>query len=143
MEHLFFKGKVDFSSVNVIDKFGKYSMSLLIESDDIAKYQSAGIQGSITATDAGPRVVFSRQPTRVNRKSGEVIQFGPPKIVDKNGNPTDLFVMKGDEVVAKVTTYKTDKGTGCTLESVLLLDKEGTFKDQELKHDPQYTGPRF
>jgi len=143
MENLFFRGIVDFSSVNKIDTYGKYSLSLVIAKDDVAKYQSAGIQGTITGTDAGPRVVFSRVPTRVNKKTGELLQFGPPKVIDKNGAETDLFVMKGEEVIVKVAVYDTIKGKGCTLESVMLPNKEGTFKDQELKHDPQYTGPRF
>lgn len=143
MEYYYFTGKVLFAQTAKLDKFGKYSVTLVLSKDDIAKYNRSGIQKSLKGTDEGPTVTFTRTPTRVNQKTQEVQDFGLVSIVDKNGEPTDLYLLKGDEVVCKVAVYDTQKGKGSTLESVLLLHKEGNYEDQSAKADPEYQGVRF
>ena len=138
----YFKGIVKFASLSRFDQYGKYSLSIVLDTGDIPKYNQSGIQRELKITDDGPVVTFARKPFTVG-KDKKPIELGAPKVLDKNGQETDYFVMQGQPVVCKVRTYDTVKGVGCSLESVLLPDKEGMFADKAKFDDPDYDGLRF
>jgi hypothetical protein len=126
----YFTGKVRYAQTAQVDKYGRYGVNLILNAADIDKYKASGIQRQIKQTDQGPSVEFSRYPAKISR-DGKPMQFGPVRIVDKNGEETDLHPQKEDEVVCKVTVYDTEKGKGCILEAIQLKNKEGKADSDE------------
>lgn len=48
----------------------------------------------------------------------ELVHFGPPKVIDKDGVPVTQLLGNGSEVVIKVVVYDSKKGKGHRLEAV-------------------------
>lgn len=137
---MYLDGVADFQSLKEVDKYGNHSLKVILEGDDLFKFEHSGSQLSVKRDEEGKAsVVFRRPPSRLTRDK-KLLEFGPPKIYDKHGAPTNRYVQKGDRVTVKLSLYDTEKGVGTVLESVILLDKEGNFVPRV--EDVEYKGVR-
>jgi hypothetical protein len=110
-----FQGPCRWAKVYVPDeKFGpKYSIEVKLDDTGVAKYKEAGCQG-LPSKDGEGYYTFRRTKTSLTRK-GKVIEYGPPKVVDTDGNPFTALIGNGSVVTVKVETFPTEKGTGTRL----------------------------
>lgn len=118
MSELYFTGKARWAKLYVPDeKYGpKYSIELQLDPENLAKYKAAGCMGN-PSKDGEGYYTFRRTKTMLTRK-GQVKEFGPPKVLDKEGQPTTISIGNGSDVTIKVETYPTEKGVGTRLVSV-------------------------
>lgn len=118
MAELYFNGKARWAKLYVPDeKFGpKYSIELQLDEENLAKYKAAGCMGN-PSKDGEGYYTFRRTKTMLTRK-GQLKEFGPPKVLDKEGQPTTVSIGNGSDVTIKVETYPTEKGVGTRLVSV-------------------------
>lgn len=57
----------------------------------------------------GKSVFFKRPPQKIFGK--ELVEYGPPEIVDNDGKELDVLVGAGSKVTVKVKAFPTSKGT--------------------------------
>jgi hypothetical protein len=57
----------------------------------------------------------------------EAVEFGPPEVIDKNGDPFKETIGNGSTVTIRVAMFDTAKGVGHRLEKVR-VDKHVVFE---------------
>lgn len=105
------------------DTEGIFSLDLILDDASIAKFKASGIRVDLRTDAEGKKFVKIK---RNNKKliKGEVKTLGPPKVLDKEGQPLpeNIIVGNGSKVTCKVAVFDTMKGKGHTLEAVRVDD---------------------
>lgn len=122
-----FYGKTKWAKVHTPDeKFKRYTVDAYLDDKSFTLFKKSGIQVEVREDDDGETFVrFGRPVSRVftNRKTGEdeLIKFGPPEVVDADGNPTKELVGNGSECTFEIETFPTVKGIGHRLAKLQVL----------------------
>jgi hypothetical protein len=98
------------------EKYGNYQLNLYLDKDSEATFDSIGLQLTKKKDDEGTYVTFRRAPKKLIK--GELVDFGPPKVIDRDNQPLDKLVGNGSEVTIKVAAFETAKGLGHRLDTV-------------------------
>lgn len=121
----FFTGTAKWAKFKTPDKYGKYSLDLYMDKENLDQYKKSGIQSQVKADDDGAFVSFKRLHEQVIK--GENVEWGPPKVVllegkDDEGKPVytsfDGLVGNGSVVTCRVLVYDGARGKGQRLEAV-------------------------
>ena len=135
MEH-YFTGVCRWAKVFEPDtKYGPtYSIEVKLDDDEYKRYRDVGCQGELSKDGQG-YLTFRRKEQMLSR-AGKLMKFGPPLVIDKEGQPFDESIGNGSEVIVKVVTFETEKGVGTRLEAVkvinhVVFDKEDTQKNRD------------
>lgn len=98
-------------------KYGHYSIDLYPSEKSWEIFDSSGMQLTKRTSENGEYISLRRPAQKLIK--GELVDFGPPKLLDKHNEPMDKLVGNGSEVTVKVQVYDTlTKGVGHRLESV-------------------------
>lgn len=97
------------------EKYSRYSLELVPDEAGDLEYKKTGLQLKRRANGG---LSFGRPIEKLIK--GELVEFGPPKVVDVNGEPLSDKIMfaNGCKATIKVVVYKTPKGPGHRLEAV-------------------------
>lgn len=116
-QYNYFKGIAHFLNAKKPNDYGSYSVCLEFnDPEELEKYKKSGIQVEILPDN---KVWFRRPHQKLIKQ--ELVTFGPPKVVDTLGNELTALIGTGSEVIVKVRSYPTMKGTGHTLDAIQVL----------------------
>lgn len=121
----YFTGTAKWAKIAEPDKeFQKYSIDVYLDDANLAKFQESGAQLKLRGHESdGTYVTFSRPMARIGR-DGEVKQFGPPELLNADGEPypKGTLIGNGSKVTVKVDVFDTPKGKGTRLEAIRVDD---------------------
>jgi hypothetical protein len=112
----YFQGKGKWIKVNIPDpKFRKWSMQLYPNDQSLDKFRKLQEEGLLTRLrkdEEGYHFILSRHQSKVMK--GELVTFGPPRLLDKDGSvlENNLKIGDGSDCTAKVQVYYYNKPTG-------------------------------
>lgn len=96
---------------------GVYSIGVTLDAASQAQYDKSGIRLKVkTWNGSKPFYTFKRQDKGLMRD--QLVSFGPPKVIDKDGNALTKFVGNGSKVTLKVLAFDTRNGKGHRLDTV-------------------------
>lgn len=104
-----------------------YVIDLFLDDNELERYKKTGIQCRPLrkpTLDEGTGFKFRRPFKKMI--NGELAEFGPPKVIDQNGDSFDEPIGNGSTVKVTLSYYEYNneggKGIGHRLESVQLVD---------------------
>jgi hypothetical protein len=98
------------------EKYDNYSIGVILDDKSRAQFKESGMQLTEREYDGDKFVTFRRPNSKAIKD--ELVKFGAPKVMDKDGNTITALVGNGSEVTAKVIVYDSAKGKGHRLEAV-------------------------
>lgn len=121
------------------DEAGVYHMDFYPANEgELRKLLDAGFKSRPKEDEDGKFVKLKRKHEAQMGK--ELVSLGPPKIIDKDGNETDVLPGNGSKVTVKVVLYDTAKfGKGSRLETVR-IDELVEYVKEEAPATPETTG---
>lgn len=123
-------GKAKWAKVHTPDdKYGTYQICVYMDKKAEKTFVQSGCQGQIKEDEDGRFYNFKRRPQVLSRK-GKLLDFGPPKVLDKDGKETSALIGNGSDVTIEIETYMTEKGVGTRLNSVT-IDNLVEYKRKE------------
>jgi hypothetical protein len=126
---VYLSGKAKWAKVYTPDeKYQNWTINLYMDKDNLQKYQESGMTMNVKKDEEGPYVTFRRPQVKLIKQ--EMVKFGPPIVVDSEGNPFDKTIGNGSEVTVKVLVYNTMKGPGHRLEKIR-IDKWVEYVKQD------------
>lgn len=110
-EDVYLKGKGKWCKLVVPDQlYNKWSVVLYPDNDSletIRELQAKGMKNTLRKDDEGYNVNFGRPVSKENRKTGQLMTFNPPKVVDKDGQPMDgVSIGNGSDLTIKLEVYE-------------------------------------
>jgi len=98
---------------------GQTSITLLMDQEELQKFQNTGSRKQTKVFEEGIGVNFSRPWTHRIEDFG-----GAPQVVDEEGNDWDdsVSIGNGSEVEVAISIYDTSLGKGTRLEGVRVID---------------------
>lgn len=120
-EYFYFSGEALYPKLNKADtKYdaaGIFSIGITLDEPSLADFTRSGLRlQNKPYKDSKPFVTFKRKDTQMIKD--ENVKFGPPNVIDKDGNKVTALVGNGSKVTAKVAVYDTRMGKGHRLETV-------------------------
>lgn len=116
-QYFYLSGKAKWAKLFKPDeKYNNFQINLYLDKPSLELFDKLGLQLTKRKDDEGTYVTFRRPPNKLIK--GELVNFGPPKVMDKDNNPSDKLVGNGSEVTIKIGVYDTIKGKGHRLEAV-------------------------
>lgn len=117
----YFTGIGRYAWLNKLNKFDKYSIDLVADKDTRKAIKETGIRSSFKEDEEGNMIMsFRREATKEIK--GEMVNFGPPKVLNADGTEYDFkkLIGNGSKVTVKVSVYDSAQGKGSRLEAVRL-----------------------
>lgn len=110
-EDVYLKGKGKWHKLVIPDQlYNKWSVVLYPDAaslETVRELQLAGLKNRLRKDDEGYNVNFSRPVTKENKKTGQVMTFNPPKVVNKEGDPMDgVAIGNGSDITIKLEVYE-------------------------------------
>lgn len=117
-QYVYLTGTTEYVNLAKPDKFEKYTLGLRLDKESLATFKDLGLKIAIKDKN----LVYLNRRIQMQKMNGEVIEFGPPQVIDKDKNevPVDEYskAWTGAEVTAKVVVYDSSRGKGHRLEAV-------------------------
>lgn len=98
------------------DKYNNFQLPLYLDKKSLELYNTLGLGLKVREDDEGTFVTFKRPVAKMIKT--ELVEFGPPKVLNADNTEFDGLVGNGSEVTAKISVYDTFKGPGHRLETV-------------------------
>jgi len=129
MNIVYLRGTCLWPSFTETDKFGNYSVNLLLDDDSLAIFRNLKTKAKAKLDEkTGKQVIkIARKKTRT-LKDGTIAENGPVKVLDKDGNPHPDNIGNGSVVVCKLSVYDTTAGRGMRLEAVMVEELKAYTK---------------
>jgi len=116
-QYFYLSGKAKWAKLFKPDeKYGNFQINVYLDEPSLSLFDKLGLQLQKRKDEEGTYVTFRRAPKKLIK--GELVDFGPPKVLDKDNNPSEKLVGNGSEVTIKVATFDTVKGKGHRLDAV-------------------------
>lgn len=117
------------------EKYDNYALDLFMDGKSFELFKKSGLQLKIKENEDG-KYVSLRRPTKKLIK-GDLVDFGPPPMVDALGRPFAELVGNGSKVAVEVAVYDTQKGKGHRMEKVHVLEHVPYGGRMEDAHDDE------
>ena len=131
----YFTGKCQWAKVykgQEDQRYQNFGLDVELDEKNLAIYKESGIQThlqvsgeksqtgrEITWCDGRKGVTFVKFKRPVSKLiKGQLVNYGPPSVLDKDNQPFDKPIGNGSSVTCKVVVYDTAKGKGSRLETV-------------------------
>lgn len=98
------------------EKYNFYGLDLYLDQESIEKFDKSGLQLTKKAGEEGIYISLKRKPQALIK--GELVNFGPPQVLDADNAVFGGVIGNGSTVTCKVNVYDTAKGKGHRLEAV-------------------------
>lgn len=116
----YFSGTCQWAKLKEPDEYNgekKWKIDLLMDKGELAELKKTGLKLKVKETEDGAKFVTFNRPVFKEIK-GELREFDPPKLFDKEHAPLDCLVGNGSAVTVKVEAYDTQMGKGHRLLAV-------------------------
>ena len=98
-----------------------YKCNLILDEESQARFAEAGIRTKPQTDKEGDTFnVFKRPPKK--KIKDEIVDFGPPEVVNKDGEPITSLIGNGSKAEIEVVVYDTMAGKGHRLNKVTVTD---------------------
>jgi hypothetical protein len=94
----------------------KFHVTVYPDEASLIAIKSSGSRIKAREDEDGICFKFSRDNKKEFKGVEEIL--GPPKVLDKEGNPFDKIIGNGSKITAKLSVYDSSKGKGTRLEAV-------------------------
>lgn len=130
-QYNYFKGIAHVAQTKKPNSYGAFTVCLELKDEaEVEKYKKSGIQVDLSTDN---KVWFKRPNQKlINR---ELVTLGPPRVLNTDGNDIDDLIGTGSEVVVKVRSYPTMKGTGHTLDAIQVIKLEKVERTSDGYHN--------
>ncbi len=98
------------------EKYSNFQLPLYMDDKSWDLFGTLGLGLKRRTDEDGEYAVFKRPVSKLIKN--EVVEFGPPKVLNADNSEFDGLVGNGSEVTIKICVYDTIKGPGHRLESV-------------------------
>jgi hypothetical protein len=120
-EFLYFRGKSKWAQLVTPDKeYDNFKINVYLDDASRALFKESGLQLEPKTDEDGEYVVFRRKNYQQIKK--DLVHWGAPKVIDREGAPVSELIGNGSEVVVKVQAYDSKKGKGHRLDTVQVLE---------------------
>jgi hypothetical protein len=141
--YVYLNGKTKWAKVRKPDeKYQNFQVPLYMDKKNLEAFDSLGLQLTKKEDEEGTYVTFRRPVSKLIKN--ELVNFGPPKVLNADNSEFDGLIGNGSDVTIKVAVYDTLKGKGHRLESVRVEKLVEYVKPQEattlLGGAPEATG---
>ena len=137
-QYFYLSGKAKWAKLFKPDeKYGNYQIDLYLDKASEELFDTIGLQLTKKKNEEGAFVTFRRAPKKLIK--GELVDFGPPTVLDKDNNPINLLVGNGSEVTIKIAAFDTVKGKGHRLDTVRvekLVEYNAPKREDEANRPP-------
>lgn len=99
-----------------VPNVGKFSIVLYPDEEGLVLLKTAGSRVKKYDDEDGTNFKLSRDNTKVFKDVEEIL--GPPRVIDKDGNPFTEIIGNGSRVTVKLDVYDSKFGKGTRLEAV-------------------------
>lgn len=114
----YFTGKAKWAKVHEPDeKYNNYQICLYMDEDSRARYDKSGLRLKDREDEDGEYIQFRRNHEGYY-KGEEAHVFGPPTVLNEDGETITDLVGNGSDVTVKVEIYDTKMGRGHRMEAV-------------------------
>lgn len=115
---IYLSGSAKWAKVRTPDeKYDNYTIDLYPTKDAWGEFKASGMEVRPKRDDKGVEFITLRRPNRKLIK-GELVEFGPPKVLNPDETVFEGLIGNGSEVTVRVAVYDTQKGKGHRLEAV-------------------------
>jgi len=98
-----------------------YKCNLMLDEESQARFAESGIRTKAQTDKEGDTFnVFKRPPKK--KIKDEVVEFGPPEVVDSEGRQIAAMIANGSKAEIEVVVYDTMAGKGHRLNKVVVTD---------------------
>jgi hypothetical protein len=116
-KYIYLSGTTKWAKVRKPDeKYDNFQVPLYLNEPSKKVFEESGLSLGVKSDDDGEYITLRRPNNKLIKK--ELVEFGPPKVLDKDNKEFDGLIGNGSEITAKVAVYDTIKGKGHRLESV-------------------------
>lgn len=112
----YFTGIAHYPRLSRPDDYGNYSVGVTLDAASQAELKASGLTLQDRSYNGATFTTFRRPQQKLIKQ--ELVQFGPPVVIDKNNEPVTKMVGNGSKVTVKVIAYDSMKGKGHRLEKV-------------------------
>lgn len=116
----YFTGPCKWAKVYDPDEYNgerKWKIDVFLNKNEIKSLKESGLKLKVKEDEEGLKFVTFSRPV-VKEIKGEMVDFDPPKVLDKDHNPITDLIGNGSLVTAKVLVYNSAMGPGHRLEAV-------------------------
>jgi len=117
-EYYYLTGRVNWAKVRKPDPdYDNYTIDFYPDAKSLEVIKETGIQVEPRQSqDEGIFYKFRRPHEKLIKK--ELVEFGPPQVLDKDNTEFDGLIGNGSEVTVKISVYDSKKGKAHRLEAV-------------------------
>ena len=138
-KYVYLSGKTKWAKLRKPDdKYNNFQLPLYLDKKSWELYDTLGLSLSKKKDDDGDFVTFKRPVSKLIKN--EIVEFGPPKVLNKDNSEFDGLVGNGSDVTVKISVYDTMKGPGHRLETVR-VEKLVEYNPPENKQTTATGGP--
>lgn len=146
-EILYLTGTCKWAKVKKPDpEYDNYSIDFYPDEKSMKALTDSGIQISEKQDEDGVFFKLRRKAQQIIK--GEMVNFGPPTVMDKENKPFDGLIGNGSGVTVKVAVFDTRKGKGHRWEAVRVenlveyvpVDEDGNPKPKSIGFIPPFSG---
>ncbi len=123
---VYLKGTTGYVKLDKPDDYDKYVVQLALDKASKKLVKESGMRNDIKDGD----VIYLRRPVSTQFMDGTIKEYGPPSVIDLDGNEVPVSeysrAWTGALVTCKLTVYDSSRGKGSRLETVRIE------KDSEL-----------
>lgn len=118
---IYLSGKAKWAKVRTPDeKYDNYTIDLYPSKESWGEFKASGMEVRPKKSEDGEFITLRRPNTKLIK--GEVVTFGPPKVLNPDETTFEGLIGNGSTVTLKVAVYDTMKGKGHRLEAVRVDD---------------------
>lgn len=108
--YFFFDGIANWAQVQRPNKFGAYSINLVVDAPTRKAVKQTGAKLNVKETDEGEFFYTFRRKATLRKKNGEVVEMDPPTVTLADGTPYTGLIGNGSKVTVKVEVYEFQGG---------------------------------
>jgi hypothetical protein len=109
--YIYLTGTAKWVKPNKPDQYGKFTLDLYLNEPSQRVFEKSGLRLTPKKDNDGETYIkFSREEKKTIKD--ELVNFGPPKILNPDGSNLEGIVGNGSTLTIKVAVYNTQKGLG-------------------------------
>ena len=120
------------------EKYKAWKIEVALDKDSQKTFDESGCQLRAKKEDGKYWVKFRRDHSKTIGK--EVVEFDPPEVIDKNGDPITDSIGNGSTVTVRVALFDTAKGVGHRLEKIR-VDNLVVYERPKIDAEPEVLPP--
>jgi len=110
VQYFFFDGEAQWAQLKSPNKFGNYSINLIVDGATRKAVKATGAKLNIKETEDDRFFYTFRRKATLRKRDGSIVELYPPAVTLADGTPYDGLVGNGSKVTVKVEVYEYQGG---------------------------------